>query len=230
MLINSLLIVTGVLLDFWFISKEFKNKFISATVLKGLAAAFFVALGAVQFFRNETFFGLLVVLGLALGMAGDILLALKECLDENKGKKVFALGILAFMVGHYLYIASLFYANSSILNSALIICMILSFSAIPPLLKRITAPSKGLYIFGISYLVIVVGMFSSSLANLIFQEISAWKILFCTGALLFLISDFVLVYNTFGPKKTKTLRVINLLTYYAGQVIIALTIFYFPSV
>ena len=43
------------------------------------------------------------------------------------------------------------------------------------------------------------------------------------GGLLFVFSDFIMIYYSFG-KKIKPLRAINLLSYYAGQLLIAVCI------
>ena len=45
------------------------------------------------------------------------------------------------------------------------------------------------------------------------------------GGLLFVVSDFIMIYYSFG-KKIKPLRAINLLSYYAAQLLIALCILY----
>ena len=96
-------------------------------------------------------------------------------------------------------------------------------------MKRISAPSKGLKIFGYVYLVIVISMFSASVALLLRSAlpagtgISCFQILFTVGAGLFVVSDFIMIYYSFG-KKIAPLRAINLLSYYIGQILIALCI------
>ena len=51
-------------------------------------------------------------------------------------------------------------------------------------------------------------------------------ILFFIGGLLFMVSDFIMIYYSFG-KKVRPLRAINLITYYIAQLLIALTILFF---
>ena len=48
--------------------------------------------------------------------------------------------------------------------------------------------------------------------------------IFAAGALLFLISDIVLILNTFGQKSSFSLRVTNIGLYYVGQLMIALSL------
>jgi len=210
----------GLIIDCIFIKSEYAGQMLKATVLKGIAAAFFVALGVYCYVNNQTNGGMLIVIGLALGMLGDIFLNMRNLYEGAKSNKIFAIGILAFLSGHFLYIAFLMQRAFDKLWIALVMTVVIAVVAIPPLMKRITAPSKGLKIFGYVYLTIVICMFSCSVAMLISQGISALTFIFVGGAFLFMISDFIMIYYSFG-KKIKPLRAINLLSYYVGQLLIA---------
>ena len=50
--------------------------------------------------------------------------------------------------------------------------------------------------------------------------------MFAGGALLFLLSDIVLILNTFGKETKQGLRVTNIGLYYAGQILIALSLLF----
>lgn len=73
-----LICLIGLLVDIWFIKTEYDGKMSKATVLKGLASAFFVLLGALCYAENRTGFGRLILSGLILGMVGDIFLNLRS--------------------------------------------------------------------------------------------------------------------------------------------------------
>ncbi len=221
----KLLLIAGVglLVDIWFIATEYAKKMLKATVLKGCASAFFVLLGVMCYLEKASSFGTLVLVGLALGLLGDIFLNMRNLFEGGKSMKIFALGILFFLSGHFLYIAALISLDSAIVLLALGITAVLSILAIPPLMKRITAPNKGLKIFGWVYLVVVICMFSCALTHLLLGNVSKMNLIFALGALLFVVSDFIMIYYSFG-KKIKPLRAINLLSYYVGQLLIALTI------
>ena len=62
-------------------------------------------------------------------------------------------------------------------------------------------------------------------ANLIAAP-SAFSALFAAGALFFLASDVVLILNTFGSETKRSLRVTNIMLYYVGQLLIALSLLY----
>ena len=220
-----LICLIGLMVDIWFIKTEYDGKMSKATVLKGLASAFFVLLGALCYAENRTGFGRLILSGLILGMVGDIFLNLRSQFSGAASQKVFAVGILAFLSGHFLYIAALITQNAAIVLPALLTAGILSILAIPPLMERITAPSRGLKLFGYVYLVIVIAMFSCAAVLFIRDSAQLLTTLFAIGGLLFVVSDFIMIYYSFG-KKIKPLRAINLLSYYAAQLLIALCILY----
>jgi len=221
----GLFTIIGILVDIWFIKNEYAGEMEKATVLKGLASLMFVAIGAYLCMNYPSIGGRMILIGLLLGMVGDILLNMRNLYEGSKSNKIFALGILAFLAGHFMYIAFLARAAGPNWYVAIILTVILAVIAIPPLMKRIIAPSKGLKIFGYVYLTVVIAMFSFSVAQVVTVGITAESMLFYFGALLFVVSDFIMIYYSFG-KKIKPLRAINLLSYYVGQLLIAYCIYY----
>lgn len=210
----------GLLVDIWFIRTEYAGKMLKATVLKGCASFLFVCLGICCYVKRPSDAATLILIGLILGMAGDILLNMRNLYEGATSNKVFAIGILAFLSGHFLYIAFLMKQASSKLLTAVILTVVIAVLSIPPLMKRITAPSKGLKIFGYVYLTVVIAMFSCAVALMMALGFGSLTIVFLLGALLFMVSDFIMIYYSFG-KKIKPLRAINLLAYYVGQLMIA---------
>ena len=222
----ALICIAGLLADVWFIRTEYAGEMAKATLLKGIASAFFVLLGLICFLNVQTATGRLIFIGLILGLVGDVFLNLRNQFEGAKSRAVFAVGILAFLSGHFLYIAALIRQTAAILLPAVILTAVLSAAAIPPLMKRITAPSKGLKIFGYAYLVIVIAMFSCASSLLFKLGAHVITVLFAIGGLLFMVSDFIMIYYSFG-KKVRPLRAINLITYYIAQLLIALSILFF---
>ncbi len=218
-----LLAILGICVDIHFIRSELAGKMGLATILKGIASAFFVAFGWVCYTMQASSFGMLILIGLVLGMAGDILLNLRNQFAGGMSMKIFALGVLAFLLGHILYIWALVSKCGAIVLPAALMTAVLSVLSIPPLMKRITAPSKGLKLFGYVYLVIVIAMFSCAAAVMLKLGMSTGNLVFVLGAFLFVISDFIMIYYTFG-NKIPALRATNLLCYYVGQLLIGLCI------
>ena len=223
-MIPLLLIAAGFAVQTVFIIAEEKEEMKKAVFLKGAASLLFVILGFYLMSQRVTMYGDIIVKGLILGMIGDILLNLRYVVPSQKSLSVFALGVFAFLAGHFFYIGAMFtYGGNSLFIPALIATVIISVLSIPQLMKRITAPNKPLKLFGYVYLVIVIAMFSTALSLLITSGLSAKNIVLTLGALLFLVSDFFTIYYSFGRQIT-SIRRMNLITYYAGQVLIALTI------
>ena len=78
-------------------------------------------------------------------------------------------------------------------------------------------------IFGVFYIGAVMLM-TCVAAGRLFTAPSAHTAVFCVGALSFLVSDIVLILNTFGKTTKQSLRVLNLCLYYLGQLLIGLSL------
>ena len=90
--------------------------------------------------------------------------------------------------------------------------------------KRITA-KKAFKIFGVVYIGAIVLLNCVAVGNLIASP-SAFTGIFAAGSLIFLVSDIVLILNTFGKETKQCLRVTNVGLYYAGQILIALSLLF----
>lgn len=217
--------VVGLLIDIWFFTNEFKGKMIKATILKGCASLIFVSMGIFCYIKHPTDSAILILIGLTLGLFGDVLINLRDVFKGPASNKIFAIGILAFLSGHFMYIAFMSKQAMSQLLLTAILTLVIAAIFIPLILKHVIAPSKGIKIFGCVYLLIVIAMFSFSVGQIVSVGTSRVAVLMLIGAFLFMVSDFVMIYNSFG-KKQKPLRVLNLLAYYVGQLIIATSILY----
>ena len=220
-----LICVVGLAFDLLFIKAEYAEKMGLATILKGIASAFFVALGYVCFAAHPSGFGIEVFYGLILGLIGDVFLNLRNCVKGKASGGIFAIGILAFLAGHIFYISALMTRCPELLINASIVTVLLSVVGIPAIMLKVKAPSKGLKIFGCVYLVVVTAMFSCAAVLLVKTGLSTLNKLFAFGSLLFLVSDYIMIYYNFG-KKVKPLRATNLLCYYIGQLFIAISLLF----
>ena len=203
-----------------FIMEENKEKYVAAVVLKGLASLCFVAVGAMA--GDGSHLAKLVLAGLILGCIADVLLNLRWVFTE-KGRLIFLVGILVFLSGHIVYLAAILPMAQS-----WVICFVIGIILTAGLMKwiftKITA-EKAFKIFGVFYIGAIVLMNCVAISNLVTVP-SAFTALFAAGAALFLISDIVLILNTFGPESKFSLRITNLSLYYLGQLLIALSLLY----
>ena len=218
-----MLAVLGAAIQTCFILTEHKEKYVTAVVLKGSAAALFCAIGFTALGGAEnTAFARLIVTGLCFGALGDILLNLRFVFPKT-GQKIFLGGVAAFLTGHILYLAAIIP-----LSRHLPVCLGLGALAAAALLawifKKLTV-KLAFKIFGVLYIGAIVLMTAVAIGNVIAAPAAAsW--LHAVGAVLFTASDIVLIFNTFGTTQRFSLRICNLSLYYLGQLLIAASLFF----
>ena len=105
-MLSILLIAAGAILETLFIMQSYRRRDVASIILKTTASLLFVLLGIhCTRLRGQSVYALYVVIGLALGMLGDLLLALRY-LSKKTHDLCFVSGTLAFFAGHVLYILS----------------------------------------------------------------------------------------------------------------------------
>ena len=212
MTITSILCLCLAALFMW---TEKKENYMGAVILKGLASLCFVLVGVMA--GNGGQLAKLIVTGLLLGCVADVLLNLRWVFPK-KGQLIFLVGILVFLGGHVVYLAAVLPMAD---NWA--VCVVVGVVLTALLMKwifSIITAKKAFKIFGVFYLGAIMLLNCVAVSNLMTAP-SAFTGLFAAGALLFLISDIVLILNTFGQKSKFSLRVTNLSLYYIGQLLIA---------
>ena len=203
-----------------FLWTEKQEKYVPAVVLKGLASLCFVVLGLLT--SPGTHMAKLIVTGLILGCVADVMLNLRWVFQE-KGQMIFLIGILIFLSGHVFYLAAILPMCRSKLLCVLI-GAVLTALLMMWIFKRITA-KKAFKIFGVIYIGAIVILNCVAIGNLLSAP-SAFTGVFAAGAVLFLISDIVLILNTFGAETKQSLRITNIGLYYIGQLLIALSLMF----
>lgn len=219
-----LLAVAGMLLQAVFIAVEHKEKYVPAVALKGAAAVLFCVIGAVAMVTasvNQSF-AKLVVFGLCFGALGDILLNLRFVFPKV-GQKIFLVGVAAFLTGHILYLCAI-----APLSENLAVCLIagavLAAALLAWIFKTLTV-KLAFKIFGVLYIGAIVLMTAVAIGNVITAPgTAAW--MYAIGAVLFTLSDIVLIFNTFGKEQKFSMRITNLSLYYLGQLLIAASLFF----
>ena len=169
--------------------------------------------------------GILILVGLIFGLAGDILLELKIIYPE-KNDAYFLSGTASFAVGHVFYFtAVLLYIlniNASMLAWAIPVALVLA----GVMTLAIMLSSKKMNMdFGkvkwavITYSIILSFMFFFSVFVAIYSPIF-W--IFAGGMFIFLLSDLVLSMQYFGRRDEKIFIYINHILYYLAQCMFAL--------
>lgn len=201
-----------------FLRKESQGQYVPAVILKGAASLCFVAIGLIS--SPGTHVAKLIVAGLIIGCVADVLLNLRMVF-EKVGQPIFLVGILVFLSGHIMYLAAVLPLCTHKLV-CIIAGVVLTALLMIWIFKRITA-KPAFKIFGVVYIGAIMLLNCVAIGNLI-AERSAFNGVFAAGAVLFLISDIVLILNTFGSEFRQSLRNTNISLYYIGQILIALSL------
>ena len=218
-----LLCVLCLVLAAVFISFEHKEKYVPAVIFKGLASLCFVLFGLINSkVCGDAQFAKLIIIGLLLGFVADILLNLRFVF-EKKGTIIFLVGILVFLSGHILYLCALI-PRCRCLGACIIAGVVLTALIMIWIFSKITA-KPAFKIFGVFYIGAIVIMNCVAIGILI-TSFSTQALIFAIGAVLFLVSDIVLILNTFGSETKFSLRITNLGLYYLGQLFIALCLIF----
>ena len=190
-----------------FIIAEYREKWVAGVALKGAASLCFVILG---------------ILGsrLAVGAVADVLLNLRY-VYKKWDKLIFAAGTLVFLVGHVLYSIAV-WPRAAIPWLFVIIGAVATFFIMRWIFSKIDAPGA-LKAIGVFYVGIVVVLNFLALSAL-FNNLGAQSLVFLLGTAFFLVSDIVLILNTFGGNPQFKRRMLNLTLYYIGQILIALSL------
>jgi len=217
-MIDVIFCLAGILLQLLFILQEHKEHYTAAVILKGCASLMFVLLG----FHGLAYatlpgFGRLIAAGLVLGALGDVLLNLRFVL-KSIGSKVFLAGIALFLAGHVVYLCAMVpLAKSPLLVGA--VGVILAAALLWWILSSVDA-KLAFRIFGVFYIGAVTLMAAFAVAN--WCTLGTLGAGMCgIGAIAFLVSDVVLIFNTFTGSTKFSMRVLNLSLYYLGQLLIA---------
>lgn len=218
-----LIALLGVAIQAAFIAVEHKGKYVGAVVLKGIAAAIFCLIGFLgKTVAGDGGFASTVCCGLCFGALGDVLLNLRFVFPKN-GQKIFLAGVAAFLTGHILYLAALIPLSRNLLP-CLAAGVLLATALLTWIFKTLTV-KLAFKIFGILYIGAIVLMTAVAIGNVITgPTATAW--MHAVGAVLFTLSDIVLIFNTFGPQQKFSMRITNLSLYYLGQLLIASSLFF----
>ena len=218
-----ILCVVGMLIQCMFIYSEYRRNMVTALLLKGTASIVFVCVGIHGLMASGgNTFAMTIVHGLILGALGDIILNVRY-LFPKQDMRIFILGTASFFAGHILYLVALIplserlwtsIAVGTVIAAVILICM-----------NRKLELALSYKIVGIIYVCTIVLMTTVAVINFITDR-KIDRGIYAFGAVFFLASDVILIFNTFGKEKKFGLSALTLALYYIGQISIALSLFY----
>ena len=192
----------------WLLVAVRRDQRLMQWVAKPAASAVFVAFGLMRA-DFDSAFDLCMVAGLVLGMAGDVLLI---------DRRTFRLGLLTFLAGHAAYVVAFDRAQSwSSWSPIVLLPMVVTAVFVARWLWSFASSMRGAVL---AYIVVISLMAWGGIA-LSFS--GSLPVIAGIGATLFFLSDLAVARQRF-VKAAFLNRAIGLPAYYAGQMLLALTI------
>lgn len=187
---------------------------------KTITSIFFIAIGLYSYLSNNCNFSyfIFIILGLLFSLFGDVFLAF----NKDNGK-MFILGLSSFCITHLFYYIAFDYLTDFSIVYLLISILFGSVVIIGMKLMKFLDFGK-LFNFIVLYTYIISFMLFKAISLYSYHTI--WSNMIIMGAILFTISDMILCFVLFYKDCPKFMEIINLATYYIGQMIIALSIGY----
>jgi len=151
------------------------------------------------------------ILAIAFSWLGDVILLGKDNIN------LFRLGMLAFLLSHVFYIVTLVGLTTRWHVPALIASVVVALAA-EIVLPRLVKPPKGMLIpilvYGAAICTMSIFALQYALSS---QTLAAWGLF--VGSIVFIFSDAILAYFSFG-KKPKHFNAITMLPYIVAQALI----------
>ena len=232
LILTIILITLGMLFLGYFLIEKLKGYCLKETLIKSVASLLFIAVATVSLVSKfSTNLPLFVLFGLISGLIGDVLLELKYVYRDYERHFTYS-GFVAFMVGHVFYMSGLimeFYHGESILFIILpfVIGILMSVGNIileKPMKfnfgeYRLVVFIYGCFLFSFAALVVSLNIVTGFSSTTLFVLLGA--------AIFFVVSDLILSGTYFAVGKDRPIDlVLNALTYYVAQYLIAFSLFF----
>ena len=244
-MIWKILFILAVALEFvfvpYFLKFSWPKKCHKSMVFKMICSALFLAAGflAVKISGNHTPYATMILWGLFLGLAGDFFLHLLT-------EKIYILGIglFAFLGGHIFYIIAfqkaiaMTYPDKSYFRwyeivGVIVLVGLIALYVIKKKVKAKAIMAVPVLLYAITISAMVAKAFRYCIGEVVYGTNDHMVMIFITiavGAVLFLLSDATLGMILFaGQESNRPLKIFNIATYYAAQILLASSIFFVQS-
>ncbi len=219
----------GVIVSLAFVFVRSSGNTVHILIFKSVSSLFFLLSAVFATIINSvsSYYGPLIIMGGALGLVGDILLDLKGVYKKDANEYLKG-GFLFFLTGHIFYIGALLYQNR-LSWLVILICAVVSLAVAGAnigcanLMKVHFGKYRRVVFFYTAFLVMTTCV---SLSSAILIQSKA-MILMAIGAVCFMLSDIILSMTYFGRGCDGKMWIFaNHFLYYAGQYLIASSIFF----
>lgn len=227
----TIVLVLSVFLVVFYIVIEHMKKPLLALMVKGFASLGFISVFAASIYGRVQFMDKslisFVLLGLVAGLMGDLYLALRPLRPKAENEKIIMGGILCFSTGHLFYILAIISLSGFHLIS---IPISLFMTVVVIMGSKIMKFQMGIAKYPTYfYSLLIFLMIGQTIGHGMATSFGSFEVLMVIGAILFGVSDLILAPIYYQGKDTKLLITLNLATYYAAQILIALSIYFMPN-
>ena len=226
------LIALGAIALVFYLLEKTKRYSLKGVLLKTIVSLLFIAVAVLSsHFNGGHKLNAFIIIGLVLGLLGDIWLDLKFVYPNDDKLYTYA-GFIVFGIGHILFVSGMFVeffnnANPLYIILPLVGALLFTFANLL-LSKPMKLDYKDMKLTVIIYAFLLACTPLSALSLCIRTAwISPTLIMLFIGGVLFAISDVVLSGQYFGENKERTIDfILNYLTYYGAQFVIAFSLFF----
>lgn len=215
-----------------FILKCKNERSVGGVFLKNAVSIFFILTAAVGLIQNPSRveYGTLILVGLAFGMLGDIYLDQKWVYPNDMKKYLYA-GFVSFGIGHLFYIPAMVRAAGIELKWLLIPAAAGLVVAVGNLLlEKPMKQNFGEYKAIVTVYGFILAFMAATAVTCAVLTGEKTFVVFAAGGVFFLLSDLILSPMYFGEGKNTPMNfILNHVTYYLGQYLIAFSVSLLPA-
>lgn len=225
-------VAAGVAFLLAFLVKCKDKRSVGGVFLKNAVSIFFILTAAVGLIQNKTRveYGVLILVGLAFGMLGDIYLDQKWVYPSDMKKYLYA-GFVSFGIGHLFYIPAMVRAAGIELKWLLIPVAAGVVVAVGNLLlEKPMKQNFGEYKAIVTVYGFILAFMAATAVTCAVLTGEKTFFVFAAGGVFFLLSDLILSPMYFGEGKNTPMNfILNHVTYYLGQYLIAFSVSLLPA-
>lgn len=216
-----------------FLKYYWPDKCKKSLMYKMICATLFIICGycAMKIGGNNTPYATLMMWGFVFGWLGDLLL------HSLSGKMLhFAIGVVSFLVGHIFFITAFYKAFDTTYPQepvfrwyefaiiAVIVIAVAIYAYFKELFKKKAVITSALLLYGAFLFMMFIKAIKYCVGEWAYGTNDNMVLTFVTvlgGAFMFVVSDVLLGYIIAFDKKNRAMRIINIVTYFMAQVLLA---------
>jgi len=204
---------------------------VKALLYKTLTSFLFIAVAFASYSVNPgpgvAPFAMLIMMGLICGLIGDILLDLKIMYKESSSLYQHG-GMVAFFAGHLFYLTALIiYFGFNWIPLVIALALAVIIAGVSKFILKFNFAEHTVNTY--AYSLVLSYMMTQACYAAITQGFTTCTVLLAAGAILFLLSDLILVMTYYDNKDSRPFIAANHILYYAAQFTIALSVLYFAA-